>query len=158
MRWPLISQPNSPNTRTMLHSRVWQKSIVVSLILNNMMTFHCLLYLSVDPCKNVHCGAGLVCKPENDVGVCVCVPECPEQSDPRRKVCTSLNETWSSDCEVHRARCLCDKNDPGCKSTELKHIQINYYGECREMPVCVLNSLIDFIERLRTPSFTPEFQ
>lgn len=100
--------------------------------------FHSFYLLLVDPCKNVHCGAGRVCKAENKVGTCVCVSECPEQTDPRRKVCSKQNETWNSDCELHRARCLCEKNDVECKSPELKHLQINYYGECKEMPVRII--------------------
>jgi hypothetical protein len=52
------------------------------------------------------------------------------------QVCTNKNETWNSDCEVYRQRCLCDnKDEEGCKDSELKHIHIDYYGECKEMPV-----------------------
>lgn len=41
---------------------------------------------TVDPCTKVRCGAGRVCKAEDNIGTCVCIPECPEESDPRRKV------------------------------------------------------------------------
>lgn len=89
----------------------------------------------VDPCAKIHCGAGRVCQAEGETASCVCIPDCPDQSDPRRKVCTNRNETWNSDCHVYRERCLCDTDDDRCKSAELKHIHINYYGECKEMPV-----------------------
>lgn len=90
---------------------------------------------SVDPCAKIHCGAGRVCEATGSTASCVCIPECPQQSDPRRMVCTNRNETWNSDCEVYRERCLCDTDDERCKSAELKHIHIDYYGECKEMPV-----------------------
>lgn len=76
-----------------------------------------------------------MCQAEGESASCVCIPECPEQNDPRRKVCTNRNETWNSDCHVYRERCLCDTDDDRCKSAQLKHIHINYYGECKEMPV-----------------------
>lgn len=97
---------------------------------------------SVDPCAKIHCGAGRVCQAEGDSAACVCIPECPEQTDPRRKVCSNKNDTWSSDCDVHRERCLCDTGDARCKSAELKHIHINYYGECKEIPVNTIQTLI----------------
>lgn len=50
-------------------------------------------------------------------------------------MCTNKNETWNSDCEVYQQRCLCDSNDAACKGPEFKHIHIDYYGECKEMPV-----------------------
>lgn len=54
----------------------------------------------------------------------------------RSQVCTNKNETWNSDCEVYRQRCFCDaKDDERCTNPELKHIHIDYYGECKEMPV-----------------------
>lgn len=88
-----------------------------------------------DPCEKIHCGAGKICQVAGTTASCVCIPECAHQSDPRRMVCTNRNETWNSDCEVYRERCLCDTSDERCKSHDLKHIHINYYGECKEMPV-----------------------
>uniref|UniRef100_A0A1B0D6H3 Follistatin/Osteonectin EGF domain-containing protein n=1 Tax=Phlebotomus papatasi TaxID=29031 RepID=A0A1B0D6H3_PHLPP len=88
-----------------------------------------------DPCTKVHCGAGRICQADGQTAACVCVPECPDEVDPRRKVCTNKNETWPSDCEVYRQRCLCDTKDPACMGKEFRHIHIDYYGECRDMPV-----------------------
>lgn len=100
-----------------------------------VLLFLLLLYIPVDPCAKIHCGAGRICQADGTSAECVCIPECPQQSDPRRMVCTNKNHTWNSDCEVHRERCLCDTDDPRCKSADLKHIHINYYGECKEIPV-----------------------
>jgi len=105
--------------------------------------------VQVDPCIKIHCGAGRVCKADGTNASCVCIPECPEESDPRRKVCTNRNETWSSDCEVYRQRCLCDSNDSQCKGAEFKHIHIDYYGECKDMPECQEDEMNDFPRRMR---------
>ncbi|XP_052900326.1 SPARC isoform X2 [Anopheles moucheti] len=105
----------------------------------------------IDPCKGVRCGAGRVCQAniEEHRGECVCIPECPAETDPRRKVCTNRNETWDSACEVHRQRCLCNTADPACRHVELRHVHIDYYGTCREMPECSENDLADFPRRMR---------
>lgn len=105
--------------------------------------------VQVDPCTKVHCGAGRVCQAKGTTASCVCIPQCPEELDPRRKVCTNRNETWSSDCEVYRHRCLCDTNDASCKGKDLKHIHINYYGECKSMPDCGEDEMKDFPRRMR---------
>jgi len=105
--------------------------------------------LAVDPCIKIHCGAGRVCKAEGSEASCVCISECPEESDPRRKVCTNKNETWNSDCEVYRQRCLCDSNDALCRGPEFKHMHIDYYGECKEQPECQVDEMNDFPRRMR---------
>lgn len=51
------------------------------------------------------------------------------------QVCSNYNETWISDCELYRTRCLCDEASPDCINPMNKHLHIDYYGECREMPV-----------------------
>lgn len=102
-----------------------------------------------DPCKGVRCGAGRICQAEGSEAKCVCIPECPEEPDSRRKVCTNLNETWDSACEVHRQRCLCNTDDPRCRGEEVKHVHIDYYGGCRDMPDCSENDLADFPRRMR---------
>lgn len=92
-------------------------------------------FLADDPCTKIHCGAGRVCQVQDDSAQCVCIPDCPEETDPRRKVCTNRNETWGSDCEVHRQRCLCDTKDQRCTNVKNSHIHIDYYGECKELQV-----------------------
>lgn len=94
-----------------------------------------LLSSTDDPCTRIHCGAGRVCQVQEDSAQCVCIPDCPEENDPRRKVCTNRNETWGSDCEVHRQRCLCDTKDARCSNMKNSHIHIDYYGECKQLQV-----------------------
>jgi len=105
--------------------------------------------VQIDPCSMIHCSAGRVCHVEGTNASCICIPECPQQSDPRRMVCTNQNQTWNSDCEVHRERCLCESNDSRCKSSDSKHLHINYYGQCKEMPSCSEEEMSDFPRRMR---------
>lgn len=67
-----------------------------------------------------------------DNAQCICIPECPEENDPHRRVCTSRNETWASDCEVFKQRCFCDTKDVRCNRL-FSNIYIDYYGECRQL-------------------------
>lgn len=104
----------------------------------------------MDPCLKVQCGAGRICQLDGDgEPQCVCIPTCAEESDARRKVCSNRNETWSSDCAVYQQRCLCQTNMEGCKGPENLHVHIEYYGECREMPECTKEEMVDFPRRMR---------
>lgn len=104
--------------------------------------------LSLDPCMKVHCGAGRVCEVD-EVGEpqCVCIPECPVETESRRKVCSNHNETWTSDCAVYQQRCLCNIGDDRCKGEEYKHVHIEYYGACRDTPV---SRFLKFVELTMT--------
>ncbi|CAG5075910.1 Similar to ost-1: SPARC (Caenorhabditis elegans) [Cotesia congregata] len=106
--------------------------------------------LRMDPCLDKHCGAGRVCR-VNDLGAaeCVCIEVCDEEKDPRRKVCTNYNETFGSDCEVYQARCFCDSGDSRCRGPDYQHVHIEYYGECRQMPMCKEEDMMDFPRRMR---------
>lgn len=103
-----------------------------------------------DPCVKKHCGAGQICDiNEEGEAQCVCIPSCPNESDPRRKVCSNHNETWGSDCEVYQMRCWCNHGLEGCKGDQYKHVHIEYYGLCRDMPVCTTDEMADFPRRMR---------
>lgn len=103
-----------------------------------------------DPCLKVRCGAGRVCEVnEKGEGQCVCIPECPQETDARRKICSNHNETWSSDCEVYRMRCLCTEDSEECQTKKYKHVHVDYYGECREIPKCSEDEMEDFPRRMR---------
>ncbi|XP_011556941.3 SPARC [Plutella xylostella] len=103
-----------------------------------------------DPCLRVHCSAGRVCEiDEQGEAVCNCIKECPTETDHRRKVCTNHNETWSSDCEVYRQRCECLEGSELCRGPQYHHVQIEYYGVCREMPECSESEMSDFPRRMR---------
>lgn len=84
---------------------------------------------------------------------CVCIPECPEETDLRRRVCTNKNETWPSDCSVYQQRCLCDTKADGCLAPLNIHLHIDYYGECHEQKKCseedmkVITILMNFDDR-----------
>lgn len=103
-----------------------------------------MLNYTDDPCTKIHCGPGRVCQVQDDSAQCVCIPDCPDETDPRRKVCTNRNETWGSDCEVHRQRCLCDTKDERCSNPKNSHIHIDYYGECKELQVKTISICYTF--------------
>lgn len=113
------------------------------------------LEIYMNPCENKHCGAGRICQltDEGDAK-CVCIPECPTETEVRRKVCTNHNETWGSDCEVYRMRCWCDEESKNCTNPEFKHVHIEYYGQCREMPECSAEQMADFPRRMRDWLYT----
>ncbi|CAG9765317.1 unnamed protein product [Ceutorhynchus assimilis] len=103
-----------------------------------------------DPCLDVQCGAGMVCALDKDSEPqCVCIETCPEETESRRKVCSNTNETWSSDCSVYQQRCWCRNDDSRCKNDEYRHVHIEYYGSCREMPECKESEMADFPRRMR---------
>ncbi|OXU21827.1 hypothetical protein TSAR_008678 [Trichomalopsis sarcophagae] len=103
-----------------------------------------------DPCLLKHCGAGRVCQVSEDrEAKCVCIEQCDEEADPRRRVCTNYNETFGSDCEVYQARCFCDTDDPRCRGPDYQHVHIEYYGECKQMPACKEEDRVDFPRRMR---------
>lgn len=64
-------------------------------------------------------------------------------------MCTNHNETWTSDCEVYRQRCLCMDGNDACRGPQYHHVQIEYYGVCREMPDCTESEMSDFPRRMR---------
>ncbi|RWS24147.1 hypothetical protein B4U80_10266, partial [Leptotrombidium deliense] len=98
-----------------------------------------------NPCSKLHCGNGRQCVIENEQATCVCVKECPENKDKRRMVCSNTNQTWESDCHIYRHRCLCLAD---CKPID-KHLHINYYGECHQIPDCEESVIKDFPRRMR---------
>uniref|UniRef100_D3TLT3 Matricellular protein osteonectin/SPARC/Bm-40 n=1 Tax=Glossina morsitans morsitans TaxID=37546 RepID=D3TLT3_GLOMM len=105
--------------------------------------------VEIDPCEKIHCGAGRVCQLEGMEAKCVCIPECPEETDLRRRVCTNKNETWPSDCSVYQQRCLCDTKADGCLAPLNIHLHIDYYGECHEQKKCSEEDMKDFPRRMR---------
>lgn len=106
-----------------------------------------------NPCKNVMCSAGRECHVSSDSGEakCRCVQDCGTETDPRRKVCSNNNETFSSDCELHRMRCHCEEgNFEVCTNQDkYMHSHVQYYGECRSIPECDGDDLEDFPRRMR---------
>jgi len=98
-----------------------------------------------DPCEGVHCGPGRQCQE----GKCVCVTECAPEPNPRRWVCSNQNETYESDCQLYKNRCLCMEESPLCDEPQHKHLHIEYYGECRQIGNCRDTDMVDFPRRMR---------
>ncbi len=51
------------------------------------------------------------------------------------QICSNQNETWNSDCELYRMRCLCKSGSPGCVDSKYDHAHVEYFGTCRDVPV-----------------------
>lgn len=113
------------------------------------------LALKDNVCAKKHCGAGKECRVnENGVAECVCIHTCPQEKDPRRmvltflkipcatfslfdtlQICSNHNETWNSDCELYRMRCLCKSGSSECVDAKYDHAHVEYFGTCRDVPV-----------------------
>jgi len=103
-----------------------------------------------DLCAKIRCSAGRGCViSEQGKAVCTCVEKCETETDPRRRVCSNHNETWMSDCDLHRQRCLCEEDLPGCQEDKYQHLQIDYFGQCQQLPTCEEEELQDFPRRMR---------
>lgn len=103
-----------------------------------------------DACAHHKCGPGKECELDEDgEPQCVCVKFCPPETDERRKVCSNHNETWGSDCDLYRMRCLCTEDLEGCKRHKYKHVHIDYYGACKVIKECTDNEMEDFPRRMR---------
>ncbi|BFF92078.1 SPARC [Drosophila madeirensis] len=105
--------------------------------------------VEVDLCETMPCGAGRICQLNDGKPECVCIPDCPEEVDTRRLVCTNTNETWPSDCSVYQQRCWCDIQHEGCRNPDNAHMHIDYYGTCHEPRTCDGEDLKDFPRRMR---------
>ncbi|NP_001155422.1 sparc-like isoform X1 [Acyrthosiphon pisum] len=102
------------------------------------------------PCQKKHCGAGRVCKlTENGEAECVCISDCPVETEDRRRVCSNYNQTWGSDCEIHRMRCNCEEKSEKCSNPEFSHLHVEYYGACKQLSACSDSEMADFPRRMR---------
>eukprot|EP00918_Siedleckia_nematoides_P001496 GHVU01003558.1.p1 GENE.GHVU01003558.1~~GHVU01003558.1.p1 ORF type:complete len:258 (-),score=37.00 GHVU01003558.1:397-1170(-) len=103
-----------------------------------------------DPCEKKHCGPGHECDiDEDDNPICICRRKCPKELEERAMVCSSHNDTFDSECELHRQHCLCHKNDPDCLNPKFKHAHLDYFGKCTELPKCEEGEMLEYPERLR---------
>lgn len=94
-----------------------------------------------DPCYDVDCGIGHECDIDDDNNpVCICAHKCTEEIEERAKVinvCTTSNMTFASECEMFRQKCLCSKQGHrGCANPDYAHIELNYFGPCKELGKC----------------------
>jgi secreted protein acidic and rich in cysteine len=105
---------------------------------------------AADPCANIRCSTGKECEvDETGLPTCVCIRRCAPEVDERRKVCSNHNETWDSDCDVYRMRCLCDQDSEDCLKESYKHVHVDYYGICRDIALCTPEEMVDFPRRMR---------
>jgi len=104
-----------------------------------------------DPCIKMKCGSGKECIIETETGAakCQCISACADNTDVRRRVCSNHNTTWQSDCHLFKHRCTCLEGQSSDCTEEHRHMHIDYYGECQQLPECRKEVLEDFPRRMR---------
>lgn len=101
-----------------------------------------------DPCAHHHCHLGHECDlDEEGLPVCVCTRKCLR--DGVVKVCSTLNATFESECELYRQKCLCHQNSDECLDMRFKKGHLDYYGECKEIKACTGEEMEEFPKRMR---------
>ncbi|TNN18409.1 SPARC isoform 2 [Schistosoma japonicum] len=117
----------------------------LSLILLQLCTFYLVLaqeeYHKVeeepdeDPCENVKCKLGEICKE----GKCNCMDSCPsEWNSYNRQLCVD-GVTYRHECDLWRNQCYCRSGDTRCGSDQFsshranENSAIKYYDECRDL-------------------------
>ncbi|ELT88882.1 hypothetical protein CAPTEDRAFT_160588 [Capitella teleta] len=100
-----------------------------------------------DPCDERDCGPGRECEVEDGRAVCVCMHSCLDEED-ELQVCSSTNLTFSSSCDLHRQKCLCEKRMSGCEDPHHATLRLDYYGECKEQEFCDDWELEEFPKRM----------
>lgn len=64
-------------------------------------------------------------------------------------ICSNHNETWNSDCELYRMRCLCKEGAAGCVDPKYDHAHVEYFGTCTQLRECTAEEMVDFPRRMR---------
>jgi len=101
------------------------------------------------PCAHVECDVGKECVlDKDDRAICVCYEKCPSKGS-NIAVCSTLNETFGSECDFHRERCLCQQGDDECKNPAHVSAMMDYYGSCKEMPPCEAEEMEEYPHRMR---------
>lgn len=103
-----------------------------------------------NPCADHHCGLGHECDLDEDENpVCVCTRKCHYGGEGAIKVCSTLNATFGSECELYRQKCLCQQHKEDCMDERYKKGHLDYYGECKELPACTAEQMEEFPKRMR---------
>ncbi|XP_041362688.1 SPARC-like [Gigantopelta aegis] len=105
-----------------------------------------------DPCRRKKCYRGEECMvDENRNPVCICVQDCLDEFDKRYWVCSKKNFTYESECHLDRDHCRCRRNLPECSGKQRNggKIQLDYYGECKELTECPDHEFTEFPGRMK---------
>jgi hypothetical protein len=104
-----------------------------------------------NPCEDMSCGWGKECiLSKNGEPSCECIRQCPPISavDPFDEVCSTQNETFSSLCDLYRERCLCKRDELGCKNPKHARAHLEYLGACKALEICTADMMAQFGERM----------
>ncbi|CAF1081886.1 unnamed protein product [Didymodactylos carnosus] len=104
-----------------------------------------------DRCSSLKCQDGETCVLNKDGDAeCACISECEDPKDERLMICTSSNNTYTSDCEFLQTQCLCRKGDTRCTRHDAVQDKIDYFGKCQDLGVCTHYELEVFPKRMTT--------
>lgn len=102
-----------------------------------------------NPCAHIECDVGKECMlDDKEEAMCVCIRKCPYVSS-NIPVCTTLNETFESECDFQRERCLCQQGDAECKNPRHVSAMMDYYGSCKELLPCDADEMEEYPHRMR---------
>ncbi|XP_012692338.2 SPARC-like protein 1 [Clupea harengus] len=102
--------------------------------------------VETNPCENVRCKRGKVCKVnEDDKPVCVCqeAADCPTSVTEFDHVCGTDNKTYDTSCQLFATKC----NLEGTKKGHRLHL--DFTGACKFIPPCLGTELAQFPLRMR---------
>jgi len=101
------------------------------------------------PCTSLVCGDGQECVlDDSGMAECACIKKCiPSSND--IPLCSTRNETFSSECSFLRERCLCVQGSSECEDKAHVSAHMDYYGKCQELPECEEAELEEFPIRMR---------
>nr|CDP92900.1 BMA-OST-1, isoform b [Brugia malayi] len=102
-----------------------------------------------NPCEDYICGWGKECViDKKGEPFCECISKCPlMDDDPLDQVCSNMNQTFSSLCELYRERCLCKHKFKECKVINAK-VHLEYLGACKKLEPCTDELMVQFPTRM----------
>uniref|UniRef100_A0AAF5PIF4 Follistatin-like domain-containing protein n=1 Tax=Wuchereria bancrofti TaxID=6293 RepID=A0AAF5PIF4_WUCBA len=103
-----------------------------------------------NPCEDYICGWGKECViDKKGEPFCECISKCPlMDDDPLDQVCSNMNQTFSSLCELYRERCLCKHKFKECKNKVNAKVHLEYLGACKKLEPCTDELMVQFPTRM----------
>lgn len=104
---------------------------------------------AANPCAKVRCKAGKECTlDKRNRPKCVCINECPDDLSLDEAVCGTDNNTYASECALHRLKCV-GSQDKKLKK-KVRRLKVNYLGPCKELTSCKKSELVEYPTRMRS--------
>nr|NP_001027592.1 SPARC precursor [Ciona intestinalis]AAT01212.1 SPARC [Ciona intestinalis] len=102
--------------------------------------------IQTNPCDLFPCKPGKECYlTKTNKPKCRCIVEC-DSSETDFRVCGTDNNTYTSECELWRTKCIMKQN----KAKGVQHLRLDYYGDCKEIQPCGEHELSEYPTRMRS--------